>query len=470
MLKGIFLNGDLGISYFMDKHIEKKNKEKQALAANNRGVKAHNSGNNLEALEYFNEALALCPNNATILENRDSAMNGLRRDQARKSDYKPAQPTPSFQYFSPPPIYSPPGQPIYQSAPPTLGRRTIADKDATTAREGSVSKDNLAQFPLSSPNNKVTPAPEKLAADLGHMQISLIIPYKEVSFAERLGEGSYGVVFKGTWQHTEVAIKQLKLAEPSQEATDEFQREVKVMVQLNHPHIIHLYGVCTDQIPPCMVMEYMPRGSLYHVLGSKLPLDAKQRQQIALDIARGLAFLHSKNILHRDLKSLNVLLDKDFHAKLCDFGLSKIKLESSSTSSRHQKVGTTRWMAPEIFDEQPYTAKADIYSYGVTLWEISSRRIPFPDKPEPVVMKMVWLEKKREPIPADCPAKIAHLIRFCWEHDPAKRFTANQVVEQLTKDSASVTTTTVTTTTASLDYEGNFASQSSSRGKTGSHR
>jgi sterile alpha motif and leucine zipper containing kinase AZK len=191
-----------------------------------------------------------------------------------------------------------------------------------------------------------------------------------------------------------------------------------------------------------MVMEYMPRGSLWSVLQSALPLDVKQRQQIALDIARGLAFLHNKGIFHRDLKSLNVLLDEHLHAKLCDFGLAKIKLESSSTAS-HQKVGTTRWMAPEIMEEQPYTTNADIYSYGVTLWEIASRQIPFRDKPEPVVIRQVC-QGKREPIPVDCPAKIAHLIRFCWEHDAAKRFTANQVVEQLT-GSPSITTTVTTT-------------------------
>jgi Ran GTPase-activating protein (RanGAP) involved in mRNA processing and transport/predicted Ser/Thr protein kinase len=267
---------------------------------------------------------------------------------------------------------------------------------------------------------------------LGQINLSFSIPYAALGFSEKLGQGGFGIVFKGTWQHSEVAIKQLHMDKSSTDTLEEFQRETQVMVQLNHPHVIRLYGVCIDQSPYCLVMEYMPKGSLYDVLRNTLPLTQALQEQIAIDIACGLAYLHDKDILHRDLKSLNVLLDDRLHAKLADFGLAKVKLEASTTSS-HRAVGTTRWMAPEIMEEQPYARSADMYSYGVVLWELAARKIPFEGKPDLAVMRQVTQGKREtiDAIPANCPSKLSRLIRHCWIMEPAKRPSAEEAITQL---------------------------------------
>ena len=153
------------------------------------------------------------------------------------------------------------------------------------------------------------------------------------------------------------------------------------MAQLSSPNIIRFFGFCLNP-KYSIIMEYMPKGSLYHVNKNEEPLPWSVRIKIATQIAEGISFLHSKNIVHRDVKSLNVLLDDNYNAKLSDFGLSKVKMESQSSStakkSNKNSVGTVQWMAPELFKLRPvYSQKSDIYSLGITFWELSSRKLPY---------------------------------------------------------------------------------------------
>ncbi len=181
-------------------------------------------------------------------------------------------------------------------------------------------------------------------------------------------------------------------------------------------------------------MELMPKGSLYDLLHNGQDLPWSIRYQIALDAASGLRDLHEHKpvILHRDLKSFNILLNDRLRAKLADFGLAKVKHENSSQSSVSKgKVGTLLWMAPELFDDEPkVTAASDIYSFGMVLWELVTRRLPY-DKWRPEAAGVRIAQGKKEEIPGDCPAALKKIIESCWQSAPTDRPTAIRVQEDL---------------------------------------
>ena len=268
------------------------------------------------------------------------------------------------------------------------------------------------------------------AADKTDLLLSFTLDYTELTFDKVLGKGGFGVVHLGVYRHNDVAIKQLHVTNPSQAALEEFQSEMAIMARLRCPQIVQLYGIYL-QPSYGIVMEFLARGSLYKVLHNSEPLSWETRHQIAFDIACGLAFLHKENILHRDLKSLNVLLNDQMRAKLTDFGLAKIKNESSSVTGS-QVVGTLQWMAPELFKRKAvYAKEADIYSFGITLWELVARKTPFEDAQNQALIKQWVLEGEREDIPEECPPKLARLIKFCWMQESTARPTADEAVMQL---------------------------------------
>jgi hypothetical protein len=270
--------------------------------------------------------------------------------------------------------------------------------------------------------------------------IVTLIPYSKLTLGKCLGEGSFGTVYQGTWQHSDVAIKQLRMTNMSAETLVEFKSEASIMANLRHPRIIGFYGISVDTPGRySIVMDYMAEGSLYNLLHNQQPLTWESRHRIALDITSGLTHLHDKDILHRDLKSLNVLLDSLLRARLTDFGLSRIKTETASTTATasSQSVGTLPWIAPELFKRRAkYTKSADMYSYGMVLWELASRKVPFSDAHNREIL-IKWLEDgEQEEIPEDCPSGFAKLIKWCWNQEPTKRPTINQAANALSQEPA----------------------------------
>jgi serine/threonine protein kinase len=249
-----------------------------------------------------------------------------------------------------------------------------------------------------------------------------IIPWEEITLGKKLGEGSFGIVFRGTCKYRgDVAIKQLK-GILGEDALGELRKEAEVMHSHPSPYIVRLWGLCLENQKYAMVMELMPKGSLYDLLHNGQPLPWSIRYRIAQDIAYGLGLLHANRILHRDLKSLNVLLDDMLRARLTDFGLAKVKSQSSSTSGSTGSAGTVAWMAPELFDGESCTEKSDLYSYGMTAWELTSREVPFAHVASPqIIPHLVAGKGKRLEIPADCTQTFAGLIQTCWAQDPNQR-------------------------------------------------
>jgi serine/threonine protein kinase len=271
--------------------------------------------------------------------------------------------------------------------------------------------------------------------DKGRMSLSYRISHRDLQYneSEKLGQGGFGMVYHGMWRnYTEVAIKQLHVQQMSKEMLDGFKKEASMMASLHHPNIVHLFGVCMKPGYYSMVMEYFPRGSLDKVLRSEESLTWGKRWEIAYDVGCGLSYLHDNNILHRDLKSSNILLDQQMRAKLSDFGLSRVKTESAAMT--RQSVGTLPWMAPELFESgAEYTPKADIYSYGIILWELSSRQKPFDKASEAQIIGAVTSGQRLD-IPEDCPHSMAKLMGRCWAQEPKQRPKIEEVVDELKAD------------------------------------
>lgn len=267
------------------------------------------------------------------------------------------------------------------------------------------------------------------------ISISDIIDYNSIKKIKELGRGAYGIVHLASCGHIkEVAFKELVNKELTPDASKEFEVECQIMPYLRSPNIVQFYGYCPKPHYG-LVMEYMPLGSLYSALNNVKvkPLDWSIRTRIATNIACGLAYLHQKNILHRDIKSLNVLLNELYQAKLTDFGFSKVKTESSAYSI---KGGSYPWMAPEVSVKNEYTKASDIYSMGITFWEISSPgNIPFKNCQFPSLIPLqVSQGVLKEEIPKECPKKLATLIQACWDISAQKRPTADEVATYLNSD------------------------------------
>ncbi|MBS0351132.1 MAG: protein kinase [Proteobacteria bacterium] len=268
----------------------------------------------------------------------------------------------------------------------------------------------------------------------GEIRFKIAVPAGELTLTRLLGDGAYGSVYEGLWNDQLVAIKKFKSQSLTEQAIKELRQEAQIMFQLGteSKYIVPLKKICLESPHYSLVMELMPKGSLYQLLHNGQDLPWSIRFQIALDTAWGLKDLHAYSILHRDLKSLNILLDDRLRAKLADFGLAKVKYESSSQPSvSKSKVGTLLWMAPELFADEPQITRAsDIYSFGMVLWELASRLIPYSKwRPEAAGVRIA--QGKKEEIPNDCPKGLEALIKCCWDLEPSKRPTAIQVMESL---------------------------------------
>uniref|UniRef100_A0A0D6QT48 non-specific serine/threonine protein kinase n=1 Tax=Araucaria cunninghamii TaxID=56994 RepID=A0A0D6QT48_ARACU len=202
--------------------------------------------------------------------------------------------------------------------------------------------------------------------------------YKEIdtatnSFGTEIGRGGFGSVFLGTLKDgRKVAVKQLNNTE--EEGRDDFIAEVRTLASINHSNLVRLYGFCVEE-RHLLVYEFMDNGSLHDWLFNSIrePLDWKTRYSIAVETARGLAYLHEYStscILHLDVKPHNILLDENFRAKLSDFGLAKILNKDESRLVTFHVRGTPGYIAPEWVLEYGITAKTDVYSYGMVLLEI----------------------------------------------------------------------------------------------------
>ncbi|XVF89098.1 hypothetical protein PTKIN_Ptkin19aG0103500 [Pterospermum kingtungense] len=258
------------------------------------------------------------------------------------------------------------------------------------------------------------------------------IPWEDLQIGERIGIGSYGEVYRADWNGTEVAVKKFLDQDFSGDALVQFKCEVEIMLRLRHPNVVLFMGAVTRSPHFSILTEFLPRGSLYKLLHRpNSQLDEKRRMRMALDVAKGMNYLHTSHptIVHRDLKTPNLLVDKNWVVKVCDFGLSRLKhhtfLSSKSTA------GTPEWMAPEVLRNEPANEKCDVYSFGVILWELVTLRVPWKGLNPMQVVGAVGFQHRRLEIPEDVDPVVAQIIRDCWHTEPHLRPSFAQLMSRL---------------------------------------
>eukprot|EP00735_Rhodelphis_limneticus_P001445 TRINITY_DN12065_c0_g1::TRINITY_DN12065_c0_g1_i1::g.9651::m.9651 TRINITY_DN12065_c0_g1::TRINITY_DN12065_c0_g1_i1::g.9651 ORF type:complete len:649 (-),score=91.47,sp/Q54Y55/SHKC_DICDI/39.78/7e-52,Pkinase_Tyr/PF07714.12/9.2e-57,Pkinase/PF00069.20/6.9e-53,APH/PF01636.18/2.5e+03,APH/PF01636.18/4.9e+03,APH/PF01636.18/0.77,APH/PF01636.18/3.4e+03 TRINITY_DN12065_c0_g1_i1:44-1966(-) len=270
------------------------------------------------------------------------------------------------------------------------------------------------------------------------------IPFSDLTFTKKIGAGGFGEVWQGKWGVHHVAIKKLLCPDFTNDIIRSFEKEVFLMRQLSHQNVITLYGACYEPGRYCIVMPLV-KSSLFNFLHQKdIDLPWSLRWRMAHEIALGMDYLYFRNppIYHRDLKSPNILVDEENHVRISDFGLSKMRVDSSSrlpgatpAGTSHTAGGTMQWTAPELMQKGPqFDEKCDVYSYGMVLWEIATREIPWQkeQKGGSLVPALV-VNGDRPDLPPDAPNEYLALIQKCWAQKPDQRPTFNDIVKEIEK-------------------------------------
>ncbi|KAG0497048.1 hypothetical protein HPP92_001449 [Vanilla planifolia] len=250
-----------------------------------------------------------------------------------------------------------------------------------------------------------------------------------LKFQCKLASGSYGDLYRGTYCSQDVAIKVFKPEHISADMEREFAQEVYIMRKVRHKNVVQFIGACTRPPSLFIVTEFMSGGSLYDFLHKqkgvfKLP----SLLRVAIDVSKGMNYLHQNDIIHRDLKTANVLMDENEVVKVADFGVARVKAQSGVMTA---ETGTYRWMAPEVIEHKPYDHKADVFSFAIMMWELLSGKLPY-EYLTPLQAAVGVVQKCLRPtIPRNTHPKLTALLETCWHQDPAMRPDFSEILDTL---------------------------------------
>ncbi|CAE7949300.1 unnamed protein product [Symbiodinium sp. KB8] len=265
---------------------------------------------------------------------------------------------------------------------------------------------------------------------------SELIQPEHLILGPQLGAGGSAQVFQGRWKGQEVAVKRIS----GVAHLEAMKKEIDALRRLRHPRLVRFIGACLQPPLLLVVTEYMSGGSLHDCLfgpRKTVPLSPRQRWTIACQTAEGLSFLHSQRVVHRDLKSMNILLDSSQNAKICDFGLAhQMCMESTHIARKLDgEGGSPRYMAPECYDAKigKLTEKVDIWAAGCILIELFAGTLPYADcQTMPQLTARILVEKRPPDVAVGTPPQMVSLIGRCVMFDPRWRLGAPELLRELT--------------------------------------
>ncbi|XP_040995882.1 serine/threonine-protein kinase STY46-like isoform X2 [Juglans microcarpa x Juglans regia] len=249
-----------------------------------------------------------------------------------------------------------------------------------------------------------------------------------LKMGERIASGSCGDLYRGVYLSEDVAVKILRSEHLNDALEDEFSQEVAILREVRHKNVVRFIGACTKPPHLCIVTEYMPGGSLYDYLHKNHNiLELPQLLEFAIDISMGMEYLHQNNIIHRDLKTANLLMDTHNVVKVADFGVARFQNQGGVMTA---ETGTYRWMAPEVINHQPYNQKADVFSFAIVLWELVTAKVPY-DSMTPLQAALGVRQGLRPDLPKNAHPKLLELMQRCWEAVPDNRPSFSEITAEL---------------------------------------
>lgn len=253
------------------------------------------------------------------------------------------------------------------------------------------------------------------------------VNFCDIIFNKKIGQGSFGAVYAGSWKSQSVAIKLIE-GVTSESDRQQLIREAQIMSRMHNDKITPLVGACLESGRMCLLMSLMEKGNLLDNLATLTPVE---RLEMAKDLALGLLYLHEQGIIHSDIKPENVLINRYNQAKWSDFGLAKTYHASIMSIGPSGTSKSVAWQAPESWQTRAaLTTASDIYSFGMLLWSLMTGVLPYRGVAEQALMARIaagYRETLEVKIPAECSA----LIAACWHHDPLRRPRAADIVRVL---------------------------------------
>uniref|UniRef100_A0A8C5GU46 Scaffold protein ILK n=2 Tax=Ovalentaria TaxID=1489908 RepID=A0A8C5GU46_GOUWI len=294
--------------------------------------------------------------------------------------------------------------------------------------------DKTSQKYLSKTHSGKEP-PERDHVSNGTLNKQAGIDYKQLSLLAKINENQSGELWQGRWQGNEIVVKVLKVRDWTTRKSRDFNEEYPKLRIFSHPNVLPMLGAC--QSPPAphpiIITHWMPYGSLYNVLheGTNFVVDQTQAVKFALDIASGMAFLHTLEpmIPRHYLNSRSVMIDEDMTARIC---MSDVKFSFQCPGRMYSPA----WVAPEALQKKPEEINrrsADMWSFAILLWELVTREVPFADLSNMEIGMKIALEGLRPTIPPGISPHICKLMKICMNEDPAKRPKFDMIVPILDK-------------------------------------